>query len=149
MTNYEWLVKENAELVKDCLSGSYPGSNGVAIKRNGDVDICDNTDCTSDCIFCRSPKPCSDLQRKWFEEKHNPYSIPLDTPIDTKVLVSSDGNTWLKRYFAGFDDSGEHYNKPYCTFDSGTTSWSVPEGRAKYNTSHWKYCTLAEDGEKQ
>lgn len=39
-------------------------------------------------------------RKKWLNEERNPYSIPIDTPVDTKVLVSRNGEDWLKRYFS-------------------------------------------------
>ena len=139
MTNFEWLLKQDAELVKDCLLGN---TNGIAVNCNGHVDECNRMACI-DCIFNPS-EICKMARMKWLEEEHNPYTIPFDTPVDTKVLVSSDGNTWRKRYFAGFDDRENHYNSPYCTYDDGATSWSIPDDIMSH-ISHWQYCKLAEE----
>lgn len=51
--------------------------------------------------------------------------------IDTKVLVSEDGEFWYKRYFAGRKD-GENYH-----FSNGTTSWSSGFNR-KESYKHYK-----------
>jgi len=59
-------------------------------------------------------------------------------PVDTKVLVRSNGEDWTRRYFARYEDG-----KYYC-FGSGSTSWST----SKYDATSWKYCKLAEE-EKQ
>lgn len=40
-------------------------------------------------------------------------------PVDAKVLVSDDGKTWLKRYFARYDN-GNCY-----VWDDGKTSWTA------------------------
>lgn len=140
MTNFEWLLKEKTELVKRCLAS---GDN-FAVDRNGEIHMCRYLNC-NDCIFSKPGCDCTPAIIDWFEAERNPYTIPLDTPIDTKVLVSASGTEWHKRYFAGFDDSGENYCRPYCTFDNGATSWSNCR-----ETTHWRYCKLAaEEGEKQ
>ena len=59
-----------------------------------------------------------------------------EIPVDTKVLVSSDGKNWHKRYFAKYK-GGE----VYC-FDSGATSFSVD--RDSY-ISAWEYVKLYEE----
>lgn len=55
-------------------------------------------------------------------------------PIDAKVLVSSDGEEWFKRYFAKYKN-----NRIY-VWDYGATSYS-----GKY-CSIWKYTKLYEGG---
>jgi hypothetical protein len=57
-------------------------------------------------------------------------------PIDTKVLVSLDGEEWLKRYFAKYE-----YKKVY-VWDYGATSYSSS------HCSSWKYAKLYEEGEE-
>lgn len=57
-------------------------------------------------------------------------------PVDTKVLVSSDGKDWYRRHFAEYKDG-----KVYC-FDSGATSFSVD--RDSY-ISAWEYVKLYEE----
>ena len=57
-------------------------------------------------------------------------------PVDTRVLVSSDGKDWYRRYFAEYRD-----DKIYC-FDSGATSFSVD--RDSY-ISDWEYVKLYEE----
>ena len=57
-------------------------------------------------------------------------------PIDAKVLVSSDGEEWLKRYFAKYE-----YNRVYA-WDYGATSYSSK------HCSPWKYVKLYEEGEE-
>ena len=57
-------------------------------------------------------------------------------PVDTKVLVSIDGEEWYGRYFAKYID-----DRVYC-FDSGATSFSVD--RDSY-ISAWEYVKLYEE----
>lgn len=56
-----------------------------------------------------------------------------EIPVDTKVLVSDDGESWYKEYFS------YTLNTMFYTFDGGT-SWNNKE-----NTIGWSYCKLAED----
>ena len=59
--------------------------------------------------------------------------------VDTKILVSEDGDVWYKRYFAKYE------NDKVCTFVDGATSFST-DG---YYIS-WKYAKLyKEDGEEE
>ena len=55
-------------------------------------------------------------------------------PIDTKILVSIDGDVWKTRHFAKYED-----NKIY-VFKQGCTSWT-----AYGETNSWNYCELAEE----
>lgn len=58
-------------------------------------------------------------------------------PIDTPVLVSNNGETWYRRYFAGVNDEG----KPF-VFPDGRTSWS--NARCSCMRISYKYIELAE-----
>lgn len=53
--------------------------------------------------------------------------------LDTKVLVSNDGEKWFKRYFAKRKD-GKYY-----TWYQGATSWSTDRMET------WEYAKLAEE----
>lgn len=55
--------------------------------------------------------------------------------IDTPILVSLDGETWLCRYFAAFK------NGIIYTWSSGATSWSV---RKRECQDAWSFAKLAE-----
>lgn len=55
--------------------------------------------------------------------------------IDTPILVSLDGETWLCRYFAAFK------NGIIYTWSSGATSWSV---RKREYQDAWSFAKLAE-----
>lgn len=63
-----------------------------------------------------------------------------NVPVDTKVLVSSDGKKWIKRYFKCYDNVNFEYH--YVCFDNGLTSWS---DNFENKTCNWRYCKLAED----
>lgn len=55
--------------------------------------------------------------------------------VDTPILVSLDGETWLCRYFADFK------NGIVYTWSNGATSWSVREREYK---DAWSFAKLAE-----
>ena len=56
--------------------------------------------------------------------------------VDTPILVSGNGKTWYKRYFALFDKAGVF------AWEYGATSWSVEN--AEYEVFRWNYAKLAE-----
>lgn len=133
MTNFEWLIKEKTELAKDLLTTQ----NEFAAYGDGSVKFCyslEGSPCDG-CIFYRQSTPCPIARRKWLEAEHNPYTIPLDTPVDTRVLVSGNGENWTPRHFAGFGEDVEH---PYLAFREGVTSWTNT-----LSPFPWKYCKLA------
>lgn len=66
---------------------------------------------------------------------------PVDwskVPIDTPVLVSIDGEHWIRQYFAGIGDDGTPE-----TFHAGATSWS----NCIIDHCYFKYVKLAEGNE--
>ena len=75
------------------------------------------------------------LDINWKDEE--PYEIPQYVdwsiiPVDTKVLVSNDGNDWYKSYFAGYKDD------TVLAWNGGRTSWN------EKNKIFWNYAKLAE-----
>lgn len=66
-----------------------------------------------------------------WEEYQEPSVDWSTVPIDTKVLVSDDGEKWLKRYFASYEDG-----RVYVWYGGGT-SWS------NNLTSPYNYAKLA------
>lgn len=126
MTNYELHREEFEKLL---LKNGEVGFGVV-----GDtVQACSSTNCY-DCIFLKADS-CWKARVEWLNKEHQSYSIPADTPVDTKVLVSNDGEEWFKRHFSHFYKNDP---KPYVCFESGTSSWNA---RGVY---HWKYCKLWE-----
>lgn len=77
-------------------------------------------------------------------EKHKVYDIAEElgivdwskVKVDTPILVSDDGKTWYKRYFASFDKGD------VLTWEYGATSWSVDD--AENEVFRWNYAKLAE-----
>ena len=60
-----------------------------------------------------------------------------EIPVDTKLLVSRNGEDWYRRYFAKYEN-----DRVYC-FDSGATSFSVQNGNL--DISAWEYVKLYEE----
>lgn len=63
-----------------------------------------------------------------------------NVPVDTKVLVSDNNESWEKRYFKRYAKEKGEYK--YICFADGCTLWS---GGDECNGVGWKYCKLAED----
>lgn len=61
-------------------------------------------------------------------------------PVDTKVLVSDDGENWRKRYFKHYDNG--NIRRRHVCFADGRTSWS---NKDNHEGIGWEYCKLAED----
>lgn len=129
MTNFEKYGKNIIiDLIMDTDSG---------IDKKGKTFECPKNppkDCNKKCILqgkCFN----KNLLEEWLDEEY----IDVDwskVPEDTKVLVSDDGLTWFKRYFARYVDK-----KPF-VFNSGMTSWTVQDGS---KVTDWNYIKLAEE----
>jgi hypothetical protein len=126
----------NRKAYKDTLNNLLAGVIAIV---DGEPVLCENANC-SDCLFRNS---CGEManRRKFSEWLNAEYQEPpvewSKVPIDTPVLVSSDGEIWYRRYFAGMRDGKLE------TYNSGATSWSVDDNR----TCVWKYMRLAEGNE--
>lgn len=95
----------------------------------------------SDCKKCEIKTTCfmegyQKAIQEWCEAEYEEpkITIPPDTPVDTKILVSNDGENWCRRHFAKIKD-GILY-----AWNNGSTSWSNIAG-----TNAWKYGKLAEE----
>lgn len=66
-----------------------------------------------------------------FEERINWSKVP----VDSKVLVSDNGENWLKRYFAKYENGAVH------VFPDGRSSFTTEEDDIIYP---WKYAKLYE-----
>lgn len=128
MTNREWY--------KDTLDTILAKAIAVV---DGKPEPCATASCKR-CLFlvnCREHGNEKD-SLDWLNAEYQEPSVDWSkVPIDTPVLVSSDGEIWYRRYFAGMRDG-----KPE-TYNSGATSWSVDDNR----TCVWKYMRLAEGNE--
>lgn len=136
MTNYE---KYKDELIKHVIAQSYIGldinTNNIA----GCSDLC-----CEGCKFNENRAICNDVDEMmvWLNSEYiEPKKEEVDwskVPIDTKVLVSTDGVTWYKRYFAGINV----YTNECLAWSYGATSWASRPKRA------WKYIKLYKGDEE-
>lgn len=110
----------------------------IAVNKETDEPMSCGGNCTKCKFFYDKNHSCYTLRAEWLNEERNTYTIPLDTPIDTKVLVSNEGKDWQKRYFSHFSND-EH--KPYACVCGGDTSWITT------STVNWKYCKLWREAE--
>lgn len=132
MTNLEWMLSEKKDFMIDSLSNCIH----FGVDKNGNVDSCRNINC-GECLFDGG---CLSKCKEWLNAEHNPYSIPLNTPTDARVLVKQyEVDKWEKRYFAGFS---KDTTRPYKCFADGKTSWTTNV------TKSWEYCRLASEEEK-
>ena len=107
---------------------------------NGKPVICDDASCR-ECLFTKN---CGKNEHKqeiidWLNAEYQ--EPPVDwskVPIDTPVLVSIDGEHWIRQYFAGIGDDGTPE-----TFHAGATSWS----NCIIDHCYYKYIKLAEGNE--
>lgn len=126
----------NMEKYKDTLTDILSGVIAVV---DGEPILCKNASCR-ECLFTNN---CGKYEHKhevidWLNAEYQEPSVDWSkVPIDTPVLVSSDGKIWYRRHFAGMRDG-----KPE-TYDLGTTSWSTE----CQSTCAWKIVKLAEGNE--
>lgn len=116
MTNYEWIVKNKAELVKDILS------YGLS-KEKGTFGHCSKTMCV-DCDFGCNPF-CSTSTKKWLEEEHEPLYKKGDIVInlDDQIQIVKD------------NDCGEDY-VTISRYASGAPGITVPIIEIKKKLGH-------------
>lgn len=126
----------NMEKYKDTLTDILSGVIAVV---DGEPILCKNANCR-ECLFTKN---CGKNEHKqeiidWLNAEYQEPSVDWSkVPIDTPVLVSSDGEIWYRRHFAGMRDG-----KPE-TYDLGATSWSADF----QHTCTWKKVKLAEGNE--
>lgn len=126
----------NREAYKDTLDNMLARIVAVV---DGKPILCEDTDC-KDCLFWDN---CGEIRNRkkfvdWLNAEYQ--EPPVDwskVPIDTPVLVSGNGKTWYRRYFAGIRNG---YREAY---DVGATQWSVYDNR----TCAWPFMKLAEGNE--
>jgi len=123
--NKERFAKEIVEIAVDGWA--------VALK-DGLPTTCAAIDC-HDCDFYH--KGCHDKRIAWGNSEYIEKSVDPGWAIDTKVSVSNDCKSWLKRYYAGFQPN---YKDPYMTWIGGKTSWTSADSKIGF----WKYAKLPE-----
>ena len=85
MTNYEWLVKNKAELVKNILGGSIGKHKGIP-------ERCSSVNCM-ECDFNNGLVWCRDNVKHWLDREHEPLYKKGDIvvgPFDQISLVKKD-----------------------------------------------------------
>lgn len=116
--------------------GEELNSTGFGVVNGKPVD-CDSIVLCAECdLFYKDDIiQCVRRRMEWLKAEYEEpkITIPEDTPIDTKVLVSDDGITWNIRYYAGTMDG-----IPYVWAD-GFTSWTSDN-----HVEPWEYMKLYE-----
>lgn len=130
MTNYEHF-KKDIEPYSICATNW-----GFA---DGKVQHCEDLTCAK-CVFNNGKayigSGCHERQFAWLTEEYKEPDVDWNkVPVDAKILVSSDGLDWQRRYFASYD------GKRVAAFSAGLTSWS--SGWASLTS--WPYAKLAEE----
>ncbi len=104
---------------------------------NGKPVPCEDTDCR-ECDFRRKCHVRENCVIDWLNAEYQEPSVDWSkVPIDTPVLVSGNGKTWYRRYFAGIRNG---YREAY---DVGATPWSAYDNR----TCAWPFMKIAEGNE--
>lgn len=119
MKNYEKYADEIREYKGDCFCIDF-------VKPN----ILKSDHCESDCTKCRM------LQAIWLLEDYEEPEVDWSkVEVDTPILVKDfEGEEWLKRHFAAYDDeTGVIY-----TWTNGNTSWT------EHDVIAWNHAKLAE-----
>ena len=116
MNNYE----KHRERIDSILQR---GENIALNRVTKEIVYCREVECENCQFSCRYNRPhnCTFNKTKWLVEE---YTIPevdwTKVQVDTPVLVSDDGITWFRRYFARVSSLGTIY-----VYAHGATSWSA------------------------
>ena len=130
MTNKE---KYKEEILDIAISDACIGIDN----ETGELVACSSRIGCAWCKFYDDPAPCAKLRKKWYNEEYVEPKVDWSkVPVDTPILVSKNGSTWFKRYFAGFDKG------VVSAWNQGATSWSSDFDDD--NTTKWTYAKLAE-----
>lgn len=128
MTNFEKYEGQLLDFIYNANGSNLAVADGKIIK-------CEDVPC-SKCELIKNRYlgfDCFSRMLLWLCEEYQEPSVDWSkVPVDTKVLVSNDGNNWYKRYFARYENG-----IVYC-WDRGATSWSTRI------TNNWNYAKLAE-----
>ena len=133
------LEMTNKEYFKDKIVELAIRGNSIGVK-NGIPMACNCIECYECETNCHSKGYKGLIE--WGEKQYQPPKIQEEVKhlkTDDKVLVSSDGETWVKRHFAEYDND----IKSVLCFPDGKTSWS----RVTTHLSAWEYAKLP-DGEE-
>lgn len=110
---------------------------------NGEPANCRSLNGCTSCDFYISEVRCKDGFKDWLEKEHEEQKIQPEVKSlkkDDRVLVSTNGEDWVKRHFKEYD---EEMDVVY-TYTCGYTSWT----KSTDYYSEWKYAKLPEDEPK-
>ena len=129
----------NKEFYRDKIFEIACEGHSIAVV-NGEPEECENIKCRQCDFFGKID--CKKLLKEWSEKEHEEPRIQPEVKKlkqDDRVLVSTNGEDWVKRYFKEYDqEEGVVY-----AYIDGATSWSEEQGYAS-----WKYAKLPEDEPK-
>ena len=126
MTNFERYRNEILEISKN-------GDRVAVDKCTKKVHSCNEVTCWN-CVFYNGDASCAAPLMLWLYEEYQEPSVDWSKiAVDTKVLVSDDGEEWHKRHFARYEE-GIVYVWSY-----GGTSWTTGPMEV------WEYAKLAEE----
>lgn len=126
----------NREAYRDTLDTILAGVVAIVY---GKPELC----ATANCKRCLFQDSCGRTEHKeeiidWLNaEYQEPHVDWSKVPIDTPVLVSDTGETWIRRHFYKIDKYGS-----LLTYAFGRTSWS-----AECAVEPWAYMKLADGNE--
>lgn len=129
-------MKNREKFAKEIMDIACNGSI-IAIKNGTNTPIpCKVLEC-KDCAFHYD---CEKKVKQWSEAEYEEpkITIPPDTPVDTKVIVSRDGKDWTKRHLKEVKDN------MVIAFEFGRTSWT---SASNYDVMLWEYGKLAEESD--
>ena len=128
MTNFEKYGKQ----ILDFIANNKVSSPAIV---NGKFAKCGDTNCRK----CSLDKEkyhgvyCGNRILLWLCEEYQEPTVDWSkVPVDTKILVSDDGEIWHRAYFARYEKG-----IIYC-WENGATSWTTRI------TNNWNYAKLAE-----
>lgn len=131
MTNFEKCKRQLSEFIVN-------NKDSTPAIVNGKIAHCGDTSCDK-CEFSKKRYlglDCFSRMLLWLCEEYQEPEPTVDwskVAVDTKVLVSDDGEQWHKRYFAKYENG-----MGYC-WNNGATSWTT--GLMEV----WEYTKLAEE----
>ena len=124
MTNFEYLLENEKELVKDILS--VRGAK-VAIDKKNKLRNCEYISCAE----CKFGEPCGKETLAWLDKEYeeplpDTVMIPRDTPKHTLLWVKQcENDRWIVRVFSHFSSIDYPICFVFGNFDSEyTTEWT-------------------------
>ena len=130
---------KNKERYVDEIMDIVPFSKLAVSKKTNKPCRCTQIMCRN-CLFGQWFGYCGEKAKEWLKSEYVPYVDWNKVKVDTKVLVSEDGEKWYKRHFAKYENG-----KVYVWYEA-RTSWTVVN---KVDTYPWEYAKLYEGEENE